>query len=262
MSVLTGSIGFSVLNSPNSGLPDEYTGIYRVSDRVIGDDTITVTYPAFPSISDPYITRSASDVTVEIDKQLYLQESNTDEEFYPQLQRVTGSTWIDSLRDQLVPEDTVNEISSVARFVQQFEYEEDIESTGVVDYTRHPVELIVDGVGDCDCRTTFLYSMLDSLGYTAGFVFLPYHVGVIVPSAELTEKEHSLTTAEGKLTLDGVEYTYIEPNEIVHPGRHSIDKENIIIYETVDTRLSVVNPAKVTDQIEKSFSEFRDAYGL
>lgn len=262
ISVLGSSLSaFTFGESPNKGLPDEDTGIYRVS-REIRDDTIRVTYPPFPnSLSQRYLYSRVSNknLTLDIDRQKYLDESNKSKHFYMLLQQLRNSDWMVSMTDSIVPSDSKNTVSSTAKFVQQFEYETDLETTGSLEYTRHPVELLVDGVGDCDCRTTFLYSILYHLGYTVGFVQLPYHVGVIVPVEELSSDIQSLVEPSGLLTFDSVQYAYIEPNSVVLPGRYDISKENVILYETVDKNITLVNPEKITEQVRKTISVIQDS---
>ncbi|MCE5297030.1 MAG: hypothetical protein LLG16_08015, partial [Euryarchaeota archaeon] len=52
-------------------------------------------------------------------------------------------------------------------FVQSLNYGLDNDTTGYDEYVRHPVETLVDGVGDCDCKAVLLLSIIQTieLGY-------------------------------------------------------------------------------------------------
>ncbi|HEY3420106.1 MAG TPA: hypothetical protein VGK23_06095 [Methanomassiliicoccales archaeon] len=98
-------------------------------------------------------------------------------------------------------------------FVQSIPYGLDLNTTGHVEYLRYPVETLVDGVGDCDCTSILLLSLIQTpeLGYDG--VLLEYdgsngdsgHMAVGV-AGQFSGMYHTYTY----YTFLGVKYYYCE----------------------------------------------------
>jgi len=77
-------------------------------------------------------------------------------------------------------EDTLN---LAMAFVQSIRYGYDVNTTGQSEYVRHPAETLVDGTGDCDCKSVLLLSLIQTmeLGYDGVLLFFggdPGHMAV------------------------------------------------------------------------------------
>lgn len=221
--------GLSIQKSELDDLPP------NMLQKDILTDKIQITY-SFPEVQDISSVVEEGEVnslierdykTISVSKEKYTTESNQQRNVFTQMEEITSNNWISSVTDQLIPSNLTNEVSSIAWFVQEFTYEPDWKSTNKMGYTRHPIELLVDGVGDCDCCVTALYSILDTLGYTVGYAVLPYHIVILIPAKDVSVE---LVESEQSFTLDETEYVYIEPNYRKLPGVESIDTENILFY--------------------------------
>ncbi|MFA5868293.1 MAG: hypothetical protein WC941_01150 [Candidatus Bathyarchaeia archaeon] len=93
------------------------------------------------------------------------------------------------------------EVNFVASFVQSMPYEFDNVTTGYQEYARYPLETLVDGRGDCECKSILTAELLDLLGYKLALISLPSHtaVGVDLPNGSGSSYTH-----------DGVAYFYLE----------------------------------------------------
>ncbi len=93
------------------------------------------------------------------------------------------------------------EVNFVASFVQSMPYEFDNVTTGYQEYARYPIETLVDGRGDCECKSILTAELLDRLDYKVAMIDLPEHVavGVYLPNGSGSFYTH-----------DGVSYFYLE----------------------------------------------------
>jgi hypothetical protein len=62
-------------------------------------------------------------------------------------------------------------VELAARFVQTIPYSYDIDSTGINEYPRYPIETLVDGSGDCEDHAILLAQLLSSLNYDAVLLY-------------------------------------------------------------------------------------------
>jgi|GEM_PF-612673 len=90
----------------------------------------------------------------------------------------------------------------VASFVQHMPYTEDDETTPYDDYTRYPVETLIDRGGDCEDSSILVASILRQLGYGVCLLAYPGHVAVGV---SLNSDHTSL-----RYKKDGIYYNYLE----------------------------------------------------
>jgi hypothetical protein len=75
---------------------------------------------------------------------------------------------------------TYAEISNALAFVQAIPYALDIDSTGVEDYWRYPIETMHDQTGDCEDTTILAAAVLRRLGHRVGTMLLPDHAALAV----------------------------------------------------------------------------------
>jgi len=104
--------------------------------------------------------------------------------------------------------DTAN---MVLAFCQTIPYVTDIDSKGLAEYWKFPVETLYEGNGDCE-DTSFLFaSLMEAMGYDAAILFFDDHMAAGLGSSP----DHVQFTAYGthyKKTVDGVtvQYYYCE----------------------------------------------------
>ena len=96
------------------------------------------------------------------------------------------------------------EVNFVASFVQSMPYEFDNVTTGYQEYARYPLETLVDGRGDCECKSILTAELLDLLGYKLALISLPEHVAVGV---------YLLNGSGSSYSKDGVNYLYLETTQ-------------------------------------------------
>ena len=72
----------------------------------------------------------------------------------------------------------------VIRFVQSIPYKTDIESKGVEEYPKYPVETIFDNCGDCEDLSILLAGLLRELGIGCCFIDYPTHIAVAVKASD------------------------------------------------------------------------------
>ena len=90
---------------------------------------------------------------------------------------------------------------NVLTFVQSLPYASDIDSAGIAEYPRYPIETLKDGRGDCEDKTILAAALLQSMGMDVVILMMPDHsaVGIDVPGADGASCEH-----------DGRRYYYCE----------------------------------------------------
>jgi hypothetical protein len=89
----------------------------------------------------------------------------------------------------------------ILAFVQNIHYEYDKWSTGYEEYPKFPIEILVDGEGDCEDHAILLATLLLLLKYDVIFISPPEHVAVGVSGSEF----------EGHYwILNGQKYYYCE----------------------------------------------------
>jgi len=77
-------------------------------------------------------------------------------------------------------------IEFTTAFVQAFDYATDLSTTGYEDYTRFPIETLVEQQGDCEDTSIMLASLLDSLDVETALVYFPEtrfdmpHMGIAI----------------------------------------------------------------------------------
>lgn len=102
---------------------------------------------------------------------------------------------------------SLDNMRNVISFVQSLRYVTDIESKGVEDYVRFPLETIVDGEGDCEDFSILAATILHEMGYHVLLVMLPEHLALAVECSD---------NLEGTFyEYEGSRYYYLE---VTNPG--------------------------------------------
>jgi len=82
------------------------------------------------------------------------------------------------------------EVGLILAFVQSLPYTSDIITTGYDEYTRFPLETLVDGGGDCEDTSILFITLIRILGYDSVFIEFPDHLAVGVKFGETISGEY------------------------------------------------------------------------
>ncbi|MGV3723670.1 MAG: hypothetical protein ACO1SX_22460 [Actinomycetota bacterium] len=113
---------------------------------------------------------------------------------------------------------TFRQVGNVLAFSYQFDYAYDIDTKGVREYPRYPVEMLWDRVGDCECHAILAAALLVLLGFETVLLDVdfeegPGHIAVGVAGADGMPDDLKY------YTLDGRRYFYCEAT----PARPAAD---------------------------------------
>lgn len=86
----------------------------------------------------------------------------------------------------------VAHIRSALTFVQSLPYVSDMESMGVNEYVRYPLETLADGEGDCEDKVVLLAAMLKEMGIDFVLFVIPDHLALGVHSDSLVSNQYFL----------------------------------------------------------------------
>lgn len=248
--LITGIIGGAsaslsgVLNSnPNSGLPAEKDTIKFT--REINNDKITLSY-YFPN----YVGKGGPHSEISFNKNIYVKQANQSKLYHNQIKDAISDDFVSNvIVDEFIPSYSEEEINRITNFVQNIKYSRDWKTTESKNYCRHPVETLVDNVGDCKDKTTLLYAILHNLGYDVGYVIYPQHIAPIVSTENIDVDLSNVDTVEKTKHNDYVVLESTYTNEI---GKTSYKKENIIYsYVEKNDEFNIRNYLALTDQIRK-----------
>lgn len=239
------SISVALDGDPNSGIPESYESVKYTRD--VGEETITISYYF------PYnIHGDGPHSEITFSKDVYREQTDVSNLYHNQIKESINDSFVSNvISDKLIPEYPNGEVDSITSFVQNIEYSRDWKTTDSVDYCRHPVETIVDNVGDCKDKTTLLYSILFNRGYNMGYVIYPQHIAPIISTSNLDINTSELNIVE---KTDDNEYVVLEstlPNDI---GETTYDKKDIIYSYTEENGFNIRNYMSLTEQIKKSIS--------
>lgn len=127
------------------------------------------------------------------------------------------------------------------------DYEVDGSSTGQIGYSRHPLESLVDGVGDCKDSTILMFSMLSNDGFDVGYVSLPGHVGLLINKKHI-DGENADTWYEN----GDDKYTFVEPNEKMDFGEHEeFNRDDLIVAWTEKYGFDKLDISNVPNHISR-----------
>ena len=180
--------------------------------------------------------------------------------------------WISNNGHEYFHTQNPSDIERVQHFMSaNFTYQED----GNNNYTKYPLETLVERGGDCEDLTVFAASALSHMGRSVLFVYEPRHVclGVELKEGEKPYVSYTISVNEqyiktsAKLIQENPEITYKEANRIVMQD-NSIPKEKhesaTIEYEGITYQLiestaqqnfipkTEVNPIRIDPYIDSN----------
>jgi hypothetical protein len=89
--------------------------------------------------------------------------------------------------------DDLDTINCALRFVQAINYSYDIDSTGIEEYWRFPVETLHDHTGDCEDKSFLFASIVEHLGFDAIIIIYEDHIAVGVACLDATGTYYELS---------------------------------------------------------------------
>ena len=232
-----------VSGHPNSGIPSSEES--NAFTRKITEDTISVEY-LFPPKFEQQIVRS----TLEIPKRKYVTETENEDMYHNQINNAVKDPFVSQdIADTFIPTYPVEEVRKITNFVQFIEYKRDAKSTDSMNYSRHPVETLVDNVGDCKDKSILLYSLLKQRGYTVGYVIYPQHIAPIIARSEVEDSIPE--NIESVVQDDTDDYIVLESTHTMPLGKSEYNAENIIYSYTEKNGFTTHNIQAITKQIKR-----------
>lgn len=92
--------------------------------------------------------------------------------------------------------DELGEINNILAFAQRFDYAVDEEDTGIAEYPKYPIEMLMDDRGDCEDHAILAAIALKQLGYDVRLVGLPGHMALAVAAPDFVPGGWYLTDRE------------------------------------------------------------------
>jgi hypothetical protein len=120
-----------------------------------------------------------SSATYYVNYSYYVTDPKDDKE----LEEIAASFNEFAMMEGLGEEEKLN---LVVGFVQSLPYVTDMESVGLQEYPRYPIETLVDNGGDCEDTSILMASLLKLMGYDVILLDLPDHMAVGVSSDTVT----------------------------------------------------------------------------
>lgn len=244
-------LGILLQNKTNTKtLPESYNK--ESHSMNINSDTITVKTDHFPS-------RKKQKFNFSIEK--YNEEARKTLNYHNQITREDDEKWINRLVDSFLPEYQYNDVWNMSRFTQNIEYSLDKESTSQFEYNRHPVETIVDGVGNCVDKSVLLYRILKTMGYNVGYVMVPRHILLMIPRRQTYRSK----LLQNKITpviqeSNDFEYVFLEATYKKDPGIAGYTKDDIVYTYTEESGFSIGNLEAIPDHSKEVLEYIKDSY--
>lgn len=242
--LIVGSATSSILNNnPNEGLPNEKES--SSFSRKINKDTILLEY-LFPPKFEESIVKSK----IQIPKEKYVEETETEDMYHNQINNAIKDDFVrNEISNNFIPDYDTEKVRKILNFVQTIRYSKDWKSTDSKNYSRHPVETLVDGVGDCKDKSILLYSILENKGYDIGYVIYPRHIAPIIARSQVEEalSDNIKSVVENKK----YEYIVLESTHPKYIGKSDYSKNNVIYSYTEHNGFKLHNPEAITKQIQK-----------
>lgn len=194
-------------------------------------------------------------IETKIEKDKYKNKVGTSKLFHQYFTDLHTDTYLKQKVTEMFPETPT--LMDIAEVVQREEYRKEYkDDRNQIVYTRHPIETIVEGRGDCVDKTLLLYSILGNLGYNVGYANMPNHVGVLVQKTDVinnVEDEDKYT--DDWITVNGTEYGYIEAaseNDTVNDPGEEKERlmDDIFFAYTVNDGFEVMNPDSLIEHFK------------
>jgi len=154
---------------------------------------------------------------------------------------------VNQIKQQVQTDDRQLLAEVLIAFVQNsISYEYDINVYGQDEYWAYPVETLINGAGDCDCKGTLLTALLRTAGYDALVLIQTSHLTSIVSDVQPYNNNNCITYVEYK----GKQYYIIDGTEKHGVGyysqKHVADMNlRYLIYDETECNLYI---NKILDQ--------------
>lgn len=247
--IIAGSLFKSFISSPNEGVPS--SNISSDYKREIHQNTIEITYTFVEELG----VRNTREIKskIEIPKNLYNKHADGSDIYHREILESSTDSFVENeISNAFIPDYKNKEVWNIMRFVQDIKYRRDWKTTNSTDYTRHPVETIVDMVGDCKDKTNLLYSILKNRGYNVGYIIYPQHIAPII-----SKKQTSVSTDNIEIIHENEKHKYIvlESTSFQNMGVTEYEKSNAIYTYTDYGGFTIKNMNAIDDQIKKMFKD-------
>ena len=124
---------------------------------------------------------------------------------------VSHDPYSKELVTQLLSDEVKNELLTLIFFTKFVPYALDHRTTTRSDYTRYPVQTLVDWVGDCKDAAVLLNALISSIGYDVGYAVYPNHVTPVIHARLLPNTVYDTANT---FTVDDIEYLPIESSRM------------------------------------------------
>lgn len=242
--LIIGSATSSILNNnPNEGLPNEKES--SSFSRKINKNTILLEY-LFP----PKFKESIVKSQIRIPKEKYIRETETEDMYHNQIDNAIKDDFMkNKISNNFIPNYDTENVRKILNFVQNIRYSRDWKSTDSKNYSRHPIETLVDRVGDCKDKSILLYSILKHKGYDIGYVIYPQHIAPVIARSQVEEALSD--NIKSVVENNKYEYIVLESTNPKYIGKSDYNKNNIIYSYTEYNGFKLHNPKSITKQIQK-----------
>lgn len=230
-----GKIVSNVFSTDKDAITDASTKTHSIT---VDGDSVKVQTEHFPF-------KQEQNVSLSLDK--YYSEKSQDYTYHTQLLNRNDTEWMNNFVKSFVPEYKYNEVSFIASFVRDIEYKIDSKSTKQLQYSRHPIETLIDGEGDCTDKTILLGRILTQLGYTIGYVIVPQHILLLIPKQEVSVTEPNIIVKTQEHEYMFLEATYSDP---IGKSEH-ISKSDILYTYTKEEGITSYNLTNTPEHILK-----------
>lgn len=194
--------------------------------------------------------------TVEVPISTYNKYKDESKSFFKYFNTLSDDKFIQNIVDQILPPVNLdNPMVGLTMLIRREAYRKEYKDSSRLFYTRHPVETVIEGRGDCVDKALFLHSCLANLGYSVGYALLPNHLSVIVQRSDLTNEFSKDAFIDDWITVNGTEYGYIEvvnTNKINDPLGEDDELEDIYFVDTLTDGFEVKNISSIPKHIEGS----------
>lgn len=197
-------------------------------------------------------------VTQHFDIEKYKTESQSLTNYHTQITQDTE--WLKSKLTKDFPDYTSNILSEIVylqNFVLSLRYKKDIASNNSLQYTRHPIETLVEGEGDCDDKVALLYQLLKTRGYSVGYVSVPNHMLLMIPRKTVEDFLAFNENIPIVHTTPEHEYVFVEATQSEPIGTSNYSVDDILYTYSEEDGFTMKNIENIHKYIAGLPSEFQ-----
>lgn len=244
------------LNSNSDKLPSiEDPSIGSVT---VSESTIHRRLGYFPL----YTGDSLYPTSVEVPVDTYLNHKNESRSFIEYFNTLQDDDLIQDITDQMLPPVSIDKyLNAFTMITRREEYRKEYKDSSRLVYTRHPIETVIEGRGDCVDKSLLLYSVLANLDYDVGYALLPNHLSVIVQRDAIESEIYEGAIKDNWISVNGVDYGYIEvvnTNKINDPLGDDTKLGDIYFVDTISDGFELKNIKSIPNHISGTIDIFLD----